>query len=113
MSLEKHSATNSLQKEYLEKLKTRKKDSHVYRRYQLIGLQIADILKDRPHKALYIKLAKERNPEKLMELAKSVAEREHIEKKGAYFMKCLTTKKFQVPSAKFQTTSKSQIQKPK
>lgn len=91
MPLEKASATGP-QNEYLEKLRTRKKDSHVYRRYQLIGLQIADILHDRPHKALYIKLAKERNPERLLELAKSVAERKNIERKGAYFMSCLPKK---------------------
>ena len=89
MPLEKTYGIGSSQEEYFEKLKTRKKESHVYRRYQLIGLQIAELLRDKPHKALYIKLAKERNPEKLLELAKSVAEREHIEKKGAYFMACL------------------------
>ncbi|MBI2623865.1 MAG: hypothetical protein HYW65_04895 [Candidatus Liptonbacteria bacterium] len=97
---------------YLEKLKSRRKESHVYRRYQLLGLQIADILADRPHKALYIKLVKERGSEELLGLAKRIAEQKHIEKKGAYFMACLP-KKSQIPSTKSQTISKSQMRKKK
>jgi len=48
---------------------------------------IAEILHDDKHKALYIKLAKERNQNKLLELAKGIAERPNIKNKGAYFMK--------------------------
>jgi len=72
---------------YLEKLTERAKHSRAYRDYQLIGLQLAEILHDRPHRALFIKLAKEYNQEKLMELAGKIAERDNIRNKGAYFMR--------------------------
>jgi hypothetical protein len=74
---------------YLEKLKLRRKESHVYRRYQLLGLQIAELLGDRAHKALYIKLVKERGSEELLGLAKRISGLEHVTNKGAYFMSCL------------------------
>ncbi len=74
---------------FLEKLKSRRKESHAYKRFQFMGLQLADLLGDKKHKALYIKLAKERDSENLLFLAKQVAERENIRNKGAYFMSCL------------------------
>jgi hypothetical protein len=74
---------------YLKKLKQRGKESHVYRKYQLLGLEIAQILSDEKHKSLYIKLAKERGGEKLRQLAKDVADRKNVKNKGAYFMKML------------------------
>jgi hypothetical protein len=74
---------------YLKKLRQRGKDSHVYRKYQLIGLEIAQILHDEKHKSLYIKLAKERGADRLMRLAKEVADRKNIKNQGAYFMKLL------------------------
>ena len=73
----------------LFRLKEENKDSRIYKRHQLIGLMLADILKDDEHKSLYIKLAKQYNNEKLMSLAKDVASREGVEKRGAYFMKVL------------------------
>lgn len=75
-----------LSEKYFESLTQRSKQSHVYRDYQLIGLQLAEILQDRRHRALYIKLAKEYNPEKLLELANNIAERNDIKSRGAYFM---------------------------
>jgi hypothetical protein len=78
---------------YLQELKRRAKESHVYRNYQLIGLQIAEILGDEKHKALYIKLAKERNPSDLLRAAKEVADRKHIKNKGAYFMRVISSPK--------------------
>jgi len=74
---------------YLKELEKRGKKSKIYTRHQLIGLEIAEILEDEKHKSLYIKLAKEKNPETLLELAKSVAERKKVKNKGAYFMKIL------------------------
>ena len=74
---------------YLKKLRQRGKDSRVYRKHQLFGLEIAQILSDEKHKSLYIKLAKEHGGERLMRLAKEVAERRGIKNKGAYFMKVL------------------------
>ena len=44
---------------YLETLKERKASNKIYRKYQLIGLEIATLLQDAKHKGLYIKLAKE------------------------------------------------------
>ena len=75
--------------DYLEELKKRKKESRVYKEYQLVGLLISEVLEDEEHKSLYIKLAKEHNQDELLKLAKSVAERENVKNKGAYFMKLL------------------------
>jgi len=80
-------SVRKLSEKYFEALSDRSRRSRVFRDYQLIGLQLAEILEDRRHKALYIKLAKEYNQEKLMELAGKIAERDTIRNKGAYFMK--------------------------
>jgi len=77
----------STQDRYLAELKRRSKESHVYRNFQLIGLEIADILHDRAHKALYIKLAKEGDVRRLLAVAKDVAERKEVKNHGAYFMR--------------------------
>jgi hypothetical protein len=74
---------------YIKKLQQRGRESHVYRKYQLLGLEIAHILEDEKHKALYIKLAKEHGSDKMMRLAKEVADRKNVRNKGAYFMKLL------------------------
>lgn len=71
---------------YLDELKRRAKESHVYRKYQLVGLEISQILQDEKHKALYIKLAKDGDGDALMRIAKDVAERGDVKNKGAYFM---------------------------
>jgi hypothetical protein len=80
-----------LKERYAKELARRAKESHVYRKYQMTGLEIAQILNDEKHKALYIKLAKEMNGERLLRLAKDVAERKNVKNKGAYFMRLLTT----------------------
>lgn len=74
---------------YIKKLKQRAKESHVYRKYQLFGLEISQILKDEKHKSLYIKLAKERGAERLLRLAKEIAEKQNVKNRGAYFMALL------------------------
>jgi hypothetical protein len=74
---------------YMKELKRRAKESHVYRKYQLLGLEISQVLKDEKHKSLYIKLAKERNGDWLLRLAKDVADRKNIKNRGAYFMSLL------------------------
>ena len=76
-------------KNYLETLKERAKTSRVYKKYQLIGLLIAQLLNDDKHKSLYIKLAKKYNSDDLLRIAKDVSERKNIKNKGAYFMKVL------------------------
>ncbi|RME60016.1 hypothetical protein D6779_03010 [Candidatus Parcubacteria bacterium] len=72
-------------------LRERGKKSHVYRDYQLIGLEIAQLLQDESHKSFYIKLAKERNPALLLALAKDIAQKPGIKNRGAYFTKVLTS----------------------
>ena len=74
---------------YLKELKRRGKESHVYRKYQLLGLQISEVLHDEKHKSLYIKLAKEESGDRLLRLAKDVADRKNIKNRGAYFMTLL------------------------
>ena len=46
--------------EYLNILKKRGRESRAYKKYQLFGLEISEILGDTRHKALYIKLAKDK-----------------------------------------------------
>ena len=75
--------------DHLETLKKRAKESKVYSYHQLVGLTIAELLEDDKHKALYMKLAKLHDSDKLMRLAKNTAERKNIKNKGAYFMKLL------------------------
>lgn len=84
--------------EFLAKLKERSKETRVTREFQLVGLEIADILKDRAHKALYIKLAKQHaHPHDLLALAKDVAGKKDVKRKGAYFMAVVTDKKEEKP----------------
>lgn len=87
---------------YLKKLKQRAKDSHVYRRYQLMGLEIAQILQDEKHKSLYIKLAKEHGGDRLMRIAKDVAERKNVKNKGAYFMRVLSSEPPSLPAQRLK-----------
>jgi hypothetical protein len=74
---------------YIELIKKRAKESRVYSSHQMTGLLLAEILGDDKHKSLYIKLAKERDQDALIKLAKDVADRQNIGNRGAYFMKML------------------------
>ncbi len=78
---------------YLDELRKRRAETHVHRKYQLIGLELAEILRDEEHKSLYIKLAKEYDFELLLRLAKEIAERKNVQKKGAYFMRLWSLRK--------------------
>ena len=78
-----------MREKYVAELKRRGKESHVYKKYPLLGREISQILADEKHKALYIKLAKEQDAETLMRLAKDIAERANVKNKGAYFMTML------------------------
>jgi len=73
--------------DYLSQLKERGETSRVYKKNQMTGLTLAEILEDEKHKSLYMKLAKQYNNEALMRIAKNVAEKKNIANKGAYFMK--------------------------
>ena len=79
-----------MEEEYLEEIRRRGKKSKVYEEHQLVGLLLAEILEDEGHKSLYMKLAKVHEPDFLFKLAKSVAERKRVKKKGAYFMRIFT-----------------------
>jgi hypothetical protein len=75
--------------EYLKELQKRGKESRVFESFQLHGLEIAQMLGDPKHKALYIKLAKKHDIETLRRLAGQVNDNPKIRNKGAYFMTCL------------------------
>lgn len=74
---------------YVKVLKERSKTSRVYKPHQMSGLLLADILDDQEHKSLYMRLAKQYDPQKLLQIAKDLAERDNIQNRGAYFMKML------------------------
>jgi len=82
-----------MKEKYLESLKKRVKESHVYKPHQSVGLDLAEILKDFEYKALYMKLAKQYDNASLLQLAASIAERKDISNKGAYFMTALKMSK--------------------
>jgi len=82
-----------LDENYISKLKKRSQESHVYQKHQLVGLEIADLLDDRKHKALYIKLAKQGNGEHLLGVAKEISKKKEVKNKGAYFMKVIQVNK--------------------
>ncbi len=73
---------------YFKNLDERRHQSHVYRSFQLVGLELAEILHDEAHKSLYIKIAKDHTDyQRLLGLAKRIAEQDSVRNKGAYFMK--------------------------
>jgi len=72
---------------YLDIIKERAKKSRVYRKHQSVGLALAEILEDREHKALYMRLAKQHPEDDLVPLAKRIAENKAVKNKGAYFMR--------------------------
>ena len=82
---------------YLDEIKKRKKDSKVYKEFQLTGLELAEILGDESHKSLYIKLAKTNPRQRLMAVAKDVADRKDVKNMGAYFMKVWKESKIAKP----------------
>ena len=79
-----------LKEAYLKNLAKRGKESGAYHKFQDVGIQIAEILKDPKHTALYIKLAKEGDPKRLLGLAKDAASRKDVRNPGAYFMKLVS-----------------------
>lgn len=81
-----------MQKDYLERLKERAKTSKVYSAHQLTGLMLAEMLADKAHKSLYIRLAKKYDASILFSLARSIQDRKNVKNKGAYFMSRLYAK---------------------
>lgn len=87
---------------YVKVLAARKKTSSpISRGYQVTGLMIADLLRDRAHKHIYLRLAREYDGSDLLGLAKNVADREGITNYGAYFMR-----RFQQLKGTFRKTSR-------
>ncbi len=76
--------------DYRKLLKERSGKSRAYHAHQLIGLEIAVLLRDLEHKSLYIKFAKTGDPDRLMRIAKSIAENPKIANRGAYFMRLIS-----------------------
>jgi len=72
---------------YLDRIQERAKKSRIHSRHQMIGLMVAETLRDPSHKSLYIKMARDENGEKMLYIAKSIAENTRIKNKGAYFMR--------------------------
>lgn len=73
-------------KDYLAILAKRAQQKRIHHQFQLIGLEIAALLRDMEHKSLYIKYAKEYGASRMLALAKDVAERRDVENRAAYFM---------------------------
>ena len=83
-----HAHTHMIDREaYFKELAERTKTSHIYRKYQATGVALAELLQDKKHTALYIKLAKQANNEELIRIAKTITEKKDISNYGAYFMK--------------------------
>lgn len=61
--------------DYIKELRRRSGESRVYSEHQLIGLLIAEALRDEEHKSLYMRLAKKHDADRLLKLAKDIAER--------------------------------------
>jgi hypothetical protein len=83
---------------YVDIIRERGKHSRVHYKYQLTGLELAEMLGDRTHASLYIKLAKERNADELKQLARSVIDRKRVRNRGAYFMYLLSSSSPNVPA---------------
>lgn len=79
--------------QYIKTLKDRASKGRVTQQFQLLGLEIATTLRDLSHKALYIKYAKEFGADKMLALAKDIAERRDVANRGAYFMRVVQSMK--------------------
>jgi hypothetical protein len=80
-------------KDYLGTLKDRASKARITQQFQLLGLEIATTLRDLSHKALYIKYAKELGADKMLALAKDIAQRRDVANRGAYFMRVVQSMK--------------------
>lgn len=79
-----------INRDYLETIRERAKKSKVYADFQMMGLLIAQALRDTKHTSLYIKLAKNAvNKRKLLEIARQIEDNKRVENRGAYFMRIM------------------------
>ncbi len=72
--------------DYMERFNERAKKVRIHSPHQMAGLDIASILGDEKNKSLYMRMAKTYGAERMMATAKSVAENNKVNNKGAYFM---------------------------
>ena len=75
--------------DYIKTLKERMKKSRVYTPFQSTALLLTEILNDKEHKALYMRVSKMYDNQQLIGLAKDLAERKNVDNRGAYFMRML------------------------
>lgn len=80
-----------INRDYLATLKERMKKSRVYTPFQSTALLLVEILNDKEHKALYMRVSKMYDNQQLIGLAKDLAERKNVDNRGAYFMRMLKT----------------------
>lgn len=78
-----------IESDYLDTLEKRVQSNKIVKEFQDTALMLADMLDDKPHIALYMKLAQKCPKRDLLRVAKDVAGRAHVKHKGAYFMKVL------------------------
>ena len=81
-------ANTMLDNDYINRLKERSTHRQsVHHKHQFTGMEIATMLEDTKHKALYMLLAKQKNNQRLFEIVKTIAESKTAKNKGANFMK--------------------------
>jgi hypothetical protein len=85
--------TMAFEKDYMATLRERSKKSRVYKKHQMTGLMLSEMLGDEKHKALYIKLAREHGHDKLVGIAGNIRDNMNVKNKGAYFMRVLFGRK--------------------
>lgn len=92
---------------YLELLKKRSDNKRVSRAHQLAGLEVAELLGDKTHASLYMKLAKLHGSARVLAIAKDVANRASVRHRAAYFMRIVQSELgFKNPAASTQSPKK-------
>lgn len=94
-------------KAYVAALKERGAKKRVTQEFQLIGLEIATTLHDLKNKALYIKYAKELGSDRVLALAKDIAQRRDVKNPAAYFMRVVQHLDEEKPVKSYGTTYRS------
>lgn len=85
-----------LSEQYETELAGRTITSHAHYEFQLVGAEVAELLCDHKHTALYIKFAKDLGKDRVLSLAKDIAARPSVKNRGAYFMKAIFSEKSQI-----------------
>ena len=102
--------------EYFSLLNKRSKESRSYRAFQTTGTDVAEILADPKHIALYIKIAKTVDAQTLLQTAKLIMQNNNVRNPGAYFMRIAKEKGWLaslVPTASSGASSRTRTAKTK